>query len=108
MPTNTQCKEIIDNTTRTWTTVNGVNGYKFTSKTDSSKYIFIPAAGNWRDTTYENSGKFGHYWSTIYSSSNYTSSFAMYIFAANAFVGDYTPALANLRWRYGFSIRPIK
>ena len=108
MPTNAQGKELVDGTTSEWTSINSVNGRKFISKTDTSKYIFIPAAGNWRDMTYENSGTFGHYWSTIYSSSNYTSSFAIYISAAHTFVGDYTPALANIRWRYGLSIRPIK
>ena len=108
MPTNAQGNELINGTTSEWTSINGINGRKLTSKTDSNKYIFFPAAGDWRDTTYENSGKFGPYWSTIYSSSNYTSSFAIYISAANTFVGDYTPALANIRWRYGLSIRPIK
>ena len=45
MPTKDECQELYKNTTQSWVTINGVNGRKFTSKTDTSKYIFIPAAG---------------------------------------------------------------
>ena len=34
-----------NNTDREWTTIDGVNGWKFMKKTDHSVYIFIPAAG---------------------------------------------------------------
>lgn len=44
MPTHAECQELIDNTTSEWTTQNGVNGRKFTSKTNG-KSIFLPAAG---------------------------------------------------------------
>ena len=50
MFTHTQGQELIDNTTSAWTTIKGVNGRKFTSKTDSSKYIFLPAGGGWDGT----------------------------------------------------------
>ena len=46
MPTKADFQELFNNTTNEWTKVNGVNGRKFTSKKDTSKYIFIPAAGN--------------------------------------------------------------
>lgn len=46
MPTKAEFQELCNNTTNEWTQLNGVNGYKFTSKTDTTKYIFIPAAGN--------------------------------------------------------------
>ena len=45
IPTTDQINELIDNTTTAWTTSNGVNGIRFTSKKDGSKTIFIPAAG---------------------------------------------------------------
>ena len=45
MPTPTQCQELLDNTTTTWTTLDDVSGRIFTSKIDTSKSIFIPAAG---------------------------------------------------------------
>jgi len=46
MPTRAQFKELFDGTNSEWTTVKGVNGYKFTSKADSSKYVFFPGAGS--------------------------------------------------------------
>ena len=45
MPTPQQIQELIDETTTAWTTQDGVKGRLFTSKTDTSKSIFIPAAG---------------------------------------------------------------
>ena len=52
MFTKDQGQELIDHTTSTWTTINGVNGRKFTSKTNSSKYIFLPSASTWTTTNY--------------------------------------------------------
>ena len=49
MPTQAEFQELIDNTTKEWTQVNGVNGYKFTSKKDISNYIFIPATERYSD-----------------------------------------------------------
>ena len=46
MPTPTQIRELLNNTTNTLTTQDGVNGRLFTSTKDNSKSIFIPAAGN--------------------------------------------------------------
>lgn len=44
MPTKEQIQELIDETTSTWTTQNGVNGSLFTSKTNGNS-IFVPVAG---------------------------------------------------------------
>ena len=63
MPTSAQMEELINNTNNTWTTVNNVNGYKFTSKTDSSKYIFLPAAGLWNNGSQDMVNS-GYYWSS--------------------------------------------
>ena len=63
MPTKDQCKELIDGTNSEWITLNGVNGGKFTSKTDSTKYIFLPAGGVWILSNYRNEGTYGQYWS---------------------------------------------
>lgn len=48
MPTEAEFDELLSGTTNEWIedfNGTGVNGRKFTSKTDTSKYIFIPAAG---------------------------------------------------------------
>ena len=70
MPTPTQISELLNNTTNTWTTQNGVNGYNFTSKTDTSKSIFIPAAGNAWDGSVSYSGDDGCVWSSMLSTCN--------------------------------------
>ena len=70
MPTPEQCQELIDNTTSEWTTQNGVNGRLFTSKKDSSKSIFIPAAGFAWDGSIHSSGSYGHVWSSVLSASS--------------------------------------
>ena len=66
MPNDDQIHELINNTNRTWTSINGVYGMKFTSKTDSTKYIFLPAAGSWSYTNYSDNNKRGYYWSTTF------------------------------------------
>ena len=47
MPTKADFQELLSNTNKEWTQVNGVNGYKFTSNKEGyqNNSIFIPAAG---------------------------------------------------------------
>ena len=44
IPTSAQCAELTANTTYEWTTIDGVNGGKFTAQ--NGNYIFIPAANS--------------------------------------------------------------
>ena len=69
MPTQTDFQELIDNTTKEWTQMSSVNGWKFTSKTDTSKYIFIPAAGYYGNGSVNNVGYFGDVWSSSLNTS---------------------------------------
>ena len=71
MPTYKQTQDLINGTNHTWTTINGVNGGKFTSKTDSSKYIFLPAAGYWSYTSFFDAAIRCHYWTTLLASTGY-------------------------------------
>lgn len=64
MPTQTECQELLDYTTNEWTTINGVNGMKFTSKTDTSKYIFIPASGYRLGSSFKYQPNVGYLWSS--------------------------------------------
>ena len=68
MPTPEQIQELIDNTTNDWTTQDGVNGRLFTSKSDTSKSIFIPAAGGAWGGSLGGSGGSGNVWSSVLSS----------------------------------------
>ena len=72
MFTKEQGLELIstDDTTSEWITLNGVNGRKFTSKTDTSKYIFLPAAGYWYRTEYLGTSEYGFYYSTTFATYN--------------------------------------
>jgi uncharacterized protein (TIGR02145 family) len=62
MPTQAEWKELIDNTTHTCTTQNGVNGRLFTASNGNS--LFLPAAGNRWDDELNYAGSRGRYWSS--------------------------------------------
>ena len=73
MPTLTQINELISGTNNEWTTINGVAGHKFTNKSDSSKYIFIPSAGYFDSGSRFLEGSYGCVWSSsLYTSSIYS------------------------------------
>lgn len=55
MPLDSEFKELLENTTVTWTTKNDVKGYEFKSKSNSNS-IFLPA------TKYSDDKKQGDYW----------------------------------------------
>ena len=102
MPTVTDFQELLDHTTNAWVEnfdESGVSGRKFTSTTDTSKYIFIPAS-------FERS-VFSTYMSVMYSiwSSSLDPSFPSYAgalcFDSNAISGD-----GNSR-SYGLPVRGV-
>lgn len=72
MPTKDEIDELLRGTTNERITINGVNGRKFTSKTDTNKYIFIPAAGYYYDGSVYNVDDGGFVWSSsLYTSRPY-------------------------------------
>lgn len=64
MPTREEMDELHDNCTWEWTTLNGVNGYRVTSKKQgyTDRSIFLPAAGYKANGRYQY-GSNGNYWS---------------------------------------------
>lgn len=62
LPTKAEFDELIDNCTWTWTTQNGHNGYKVTSKRNGNS-IFFPATGRRNGTSSFNQGTGGNFWS---------------------------------------------
>ena len=68
MPTRAEFEELYNNCTSEWTTLNGVNGRKFTSK-KNGKCIFLPAASLRCDDDLIMSS-FGGYWSSSLSTGN--------------------------------------
>lgn len=68
LPTHEEWNELYQNTSHTWTTQDGVKGYRFTASSGNS--IFLPAAGYRRDDESYCVGLYGYYWSSslgIYS-----------------------------------------
>lgn len=100
MPTKAQFNELLSGTTNEWTTENGVYGRRFTSKTDSSKYIFIPASGGRFDSSFVNQGSSGYVWSSSLDSNNPYSAWGLYFGSGNCNMGGFN--------RYsGFTVRPV-
>lgn len=64
MPSVGQIKELLEHTDSIWTSINGINGRKFISKQDSSKYIFIPASGYYDGSSVYGVGSYGYLWSS--------------------------------------------
>ena len=67
MPTQTECQELLDYTNYEKVLNygdSGVNGWKFTSKTDTSKYIFIPASGYRSGSSFKYQPNVGYLWSS--------------------------------------------
>lgn len=72
MPTPNQFQELIDYTKHIWVALDDVNGMKFTSKKDTSKFIFLPAAGFAVDGLIIGIGRYGFVWDNmLYSKHNY-------------------------------------
>lgn len=101
IPTDIEWQELINNTTGSSASISGVNGRKFTSKTDASKYIFIPITLlscriESAFTTYSNS----RFWSSTLASS--TTNAWVYDISTQG-IGKTSDPLCN-----GLHIRPVK
>ena len=103
MPTQSEFQELIDNTDKLWTTINGVNGYKFTSKKEGyqNNSIFIPAAGGCGDGSVDGVGDYGDVWSSSLDTSGPSS--AWYL----SFGSGYCSVYYDTRY-YGRSVRGVR
>lgn len=99
MPTEYQFLELVQGTTTGLTTLNGINGMSFTSKSDASKSIFIPFAGIY-DGENSNGNKVGEGEGFALWSSEMHS----YPWMATGFFGEIT---ANVGKQSGFSVRGV-
>lgn len=94
MPTDAEWIELENNCTWTWTTQNGVEGYKVTSEKNGNS-IFLPVAGYRSDSSLYYAGSCGYYWSSSFD----TFGNALYLFISSS-VRRYS--------RYcGLSVRPV-
>ena len=104
IPTKAEFQELLDNTTMTWENNfngSGRKGYKFTSKADTSKYIFIPASGNRTGSSFVGQSTLGH----IRSSSLHTETDKVWYLSC--YPGGVDANVYDVR-SIGMSIRPVK
>ena len=99
MPTKAEQDELRNNCTWTWTTQNGVNGYKVTSKSNGNS-IFLPAAGYRYVSSLNDAGSLGYYWSSSLYTDNPN-------FAYSLFFGSSDVVWYIIDRYYGFSVRPV-
>ena len=102
MPTDAELTELCEQCTWTWTTQNGVYGYKVTSKKSgyTNKSIFLPAAGFRDDSSLNYAGSLGYYWSSSLDSGYPNYAWGVY------FYSDFVRRLTINRF-VGFSVRPV-
>ncbi|MCF0220381.1 MAG: hypothetical protein HUK14_11420 [Muribaculaceae bacterium] len=106
MPTKAEFDELIENTTTTWTTRNGVKGRLVTSK-HNGKSIFLPAAGYYEGTELFDEGSSGLYWSSTPNEANSgTMFYRSNTYYLNFYSGDFLVGDFGQRC-YGQSVRPV-
>ncbi len=99
MPTMAEQDELVDKCIWSWTTQNGVKGYKVTS-TKNGNSVFLPAAGYRYDSSLYDAGSYGYYWSS--SLGEYRSDYARYVSFKSSGVSR-----SGSRRYYGRSVRPV-
>ena len=101
MPTKEQRDELLNNCTYEWTTMNGINGVKFTGSNGGS--LFFPAAGwHWEGDLYY-AGSYGGYWSSTQDPSTDLDNAYYYLYFDS---GGTSTDYSMFRCR-GQSVRPI-
>ena len=103
MPTQSEFQELINNTTKEWTQVNNVNGYKFTSNKEGyqNNSIFIPASGFRSGSSFVSRGTDGFVWSSSLLTSGPGGAWGLYFGSGNCGM-DY-----GSRY-YGQSVRGVR
>jgi len=98
MPTIEQNRELIDNCTYEWTTINDIKGIMFTGTNNAR--IFIPAGGYYSDNGIINNNSEGAYWSSQ-NQSNQSNASILY-FKPNYASADMVSELCR-----GLNVRPV-
>lgn len=103
MPTKAEQEELRNNCFWTWTTQNGVKGYKVTSKVNRNS-IFLPAAGSRSYGDLSNAGSYGYYWSSSLDSSDSSRSDGAYFLR---FYSGYVDWFSGSLRYSGLSVRAV-
>ena len=102
MPTSALMEELLEETTNEWTTINDVNGRKFTSKADPSKHIFIPASGYRYDSSFGNQGDKGFIWNSSLNAIDPSRAFYLDFGSSNCIMAE-----DILNRSYGMAVRGV-
>ena len=103
MPSQSDFNELLNGTTNEWVedfNGTGVNGMKFTSKTDTSKYIFIPAAGYCHNGSVYNVDYYGYVWSSSLGISYTADAWYLYFNSGSCYMSYYSRC-------YGQTVRGV-
>ena len=98
MPTYDELSELRNRCTCTWTTQNGVNGYKV--KGPSGASIFLPAAGDRYESSLDGAGCYGDYLSSTPHEGYSDNAYFLFFNSDNLYMDSYNR-------REGFSVRPV-
>lgn len=90
-----------NNGDKTLETISGIQGMKITKKDDSNTYIFLPAAGYVRATSFDQVGSYGRYWSGTAGTASYD---AYYL----RFISSNVLAQNNYSRYFGLPVRPVR
>lgn len=103
MPTPAEIKELVDNCTWKWTTVNNVKGYKVTANNGNS--IFLPAAGVMFTKNPYYGGQYGYYLSNTLreGEESYVKMYAQ----GFSFQSDKYQTDDRIARNYGITVRPV-
>ena len=99
MPTDAELTELREQCTWTWTTQNGLYGYKVMSKSNGNS-IFLPAAGFRYNSDLNSAGSDGYYWSSSLGTDYPVSAWFVGFTSSNVYRYD------NNRF-CGRSVRPV-
>ena len=100
MPSQSEWQELLDNTTMTWTTQNGVNGRLFTASNGNT--LFLPAAGDRTNSSLNGAGSDGFYFSSSLYTDNANYAWGFYYFDSGDYYLDF-----DIR-DSGASVRPVR
>jgi uncharacterized protein (TIGR02145 family) len=102
MPTTEEYVALGNAVNTAWTQVEGVYGLLCTDKTDDSKTLFFPAAGECYYGNVHDVGSGGYYWSSSLTA-DYGENYAYHMNFDSGYVG-----WGNYSYRYdGFSVRGV-
>ena len=105
LPTKKEFEELVHKCNWSWTSSNGIKGYKVQGTNGNS--IFLPAAGQIREDSHHWIEERGYYWTSTKGS---TSQYAYYLvfapFVADGVLGTESDNGYDFRY-WGYSIRPV-